>query len=422
MRLGGDARARARELDLLRFQIAEIDGAELDDAGEDVALEAEEALLRDSASHREAVAAAYDALEGRGHDAVGSAASLLAERRPFADLAVRLESVLAELTDLESELRLAGERIPDDPERLEAVRARRQQLRELQRKYGDTLTEVLAFGAEARARLAELEGYETRAGALEAARSEAEGRALAAAARLSSARRAAAGPLGDRVTAHLADLAMPSARLHVLVEPALPGDADPGTPDPAEPAGKPDPKPAGKPSAKPAARLGEDGADTVTFVLSANPGEAARPLARAASGGELSRTMLALRLVLSEAPPTLVFDEVDAGIGGEAGNAVGRLLADLARRHQVLCVTHLAQVAAHADAQVVVAKGQSRGRTVARADVVEGDARVGELSRMLAGLGASSHARRHAEELLATAGRASATAGATGTRRRGTRT
>jgi len=140
----------------------------------------------------------------------------------------------------------------------------------------------------------------------------------------------------------------------------------------------------------------------VTFVLSANPGEPARPLARAASGGELSRTMLALRLVLSEAPPTLVFDEVDAGLGGEAGTAVGRHLAELGRRHQVLCVTHLAQVAAHADSQVAVTKRERDGRTVTAAAVVEGDARVAELSRMLAGLG-SDHARRHAAELLESA-------------------
>ena len=111
--------------------------------------------------------------------------------------------------------------------------------------------------------------------------------------------------------------------------------------------------------------LGDDGADDVSYLLAANPGEPAKPLARAASGGELARAMLALRLVLTEAPPTLVFDEVDAGIGGEAGNAVGRLLGDLGARHQVLCVTHLAQVAAHADAQIVVEKREESGRTVA---------------------------------------------------------
>jgi DNA repair protein RecN (Recombination protein N) len=367
--LGGDGRARARELDLLRFQIDEIETAALDDPAEDVALEAEETLLRDAAAHRAALASAYDALENRGYEAVGVAASALTDRQPFADLSARLHSVLAELADVESELRLAAERVADDPERLEAVRQRRQLLRELQRKYGETLGDVLAFADEARARFAELSGYEERAAALETARADAEVRANAAAARLTRARRAAAEPLGEQVSAHLGDLAMPAARVAVLVEPA---------------------------------EVGEDGADTVTFVLSANPGEPVRPLARAASGGELSRTMLALRLVLSEAPPTLVFDEVDAGLGGEAGNAVGRHLAELGRRHQVLCVTHLAQVAAHADSQVAVTKRERDGRTVTVAAVVEGDARVAELSRMLAGLG-SDHARRHAAELLESA-------------------
>jgi DNA repair protein RecN (Recombination protein N) len=385
--LGGDERARARELDLLRFQIDEIEQAAIDDPAEDVSLEAEEALLRDAAAHRSALAAAYDALEGRGYDAVGVAAAALADRSPFADLSARLRSVLAELADIESELRLAAERVPDDPERLEAIRARRQLLRELQRKYGDTLGDVAAFGLEARARFDELSGYEARATALESARAEADARAVDAAARLSDVRRAAAGPLGEQVTAHLADLAMPAARISVLVEP---GEST------------------------------EDGADTVTFVLSANPGEPARPLARAASGGELSRTMLALRLVLSEAPPTLVFDEVDAGLGGEAGTAVGRHLAELGRRHQVLCVTHLAQVAAHADAQVAVTKRERGGRTVTVATTVEGDDRIVELARMLAGLG-SDPARRHAAELLDAARRSSSVRSTT-TRRRRART
>ena len=150
---------------------------------------------------------------------------------------------------------------------------------------------------------------------------------------------------------------------------------------------------------------GEDGADRVTFLLAPNPGESPKPIARAASGGELARAMLAARVVLTEAPPTLVFDEVDAGIGGEAGIAVGQLLAALGARHQVLCVTHLAQVAAFADTQVVVEKAvvgttKASERTVASATVVAGDRRVSELSRMLAGVGESSHARRHAAELL----------------------
>jgi DNA repair protein RecN (Recombination protein N) len=150
---------------------------------------------------------------------------------------------------------------------------------------------------------------------------------------------------------------------------------------------------------------GEDGADDVVFLLAANRGEPARPLARAASGGELARAMLAARVVLTGARTagddmTLVFDEVDAGIGGQAGVAVGRALAALAEGQQVLCVTHLAQVAAFADAQVVVAKRTSGRRTVATAAAVDRGSRVAELSRMLAGAEDSAHARGHAEELI----------------------
>jgi DNA repair protein RecN (Recombination protein N) len=365
--LGGDERARARELDLLRFQISEIEDAALTDAGEDVTLEAEEALLADAAAHREALGAAYGAVEGAGLDAVGTAASALDGRAPFAELAARLRGAQAELADLGHELRLAREQLASDPQRLETVRARRQLLRDLSRKYGETLDEVMAYGHEARRRLEELEGYEERARVLEDGRAGAAAAAATASAALSRARQAAARPLADEIAPNLHELAMPAARFEVLVEAGEPAD---------------------------------DGADKVTFLLGANPGEPARPLAKVASGGELSRAMLAARVVLSEAPPTLVFDEVDAGIGGEAGAAVGRLMADLAPRHQVLCVTHLAQVAAFADAQVVVEKREEAGRTVAIAQTVSGAERVNELSRMLAGVGESEHAKSHAAELL----------------------
>jgi DNA repair protein RecN (Recombination protein N) len=371
--LGGDDRARARELDLLRFQIDEIEAAGLSDPGEDIALEAEEAILADAAAHREALAAAQGAVAGAGLDAVGAAVAALAGRAPFEALAGRLRSAQVELADLGRELRLAQEQVTSDPERLDAVRARRHLVRELGRKYGETLDEVIAYGQDARRRLAELEGYEERARALEQERRAAREAAASASGRLSRARRAAAGPLAAAIAPHLRDLAMAQGRFEVVVEPNEPGD---------------------------------DGADDVTFLLGANPGEPARPLARVASGGELSRAMLALRVVLSAAPPTLVFDEVDAGIGGEAGTAVGRLMADLAPRHQVLCVTHLAQVAAFADAQVVVEKREEGGRTVAITTPVTGEERVTELSRMLAGVGESQHARDHAAELMDTAGRA----------------
>jgi len=372
--LGGDERARARELDLLRFQAGELEHASLDDPDEDVVLTREEELLADATAHREALERAYEELEGPALDSLGAALTALDGRSPFVDLADRIKAVQAEVADVERELRLTNDTLTDDPARLEAVRARRQLLHELQRKYGDTVAEVIAFSVEVVTRIDELESHEARAAELEARAAAVDGQVVAAAARLSAARRRASEPLARAVEAHLHDLAMPHAHVEVEVEDAAPTD---------------------------------DGADDVVFLLAANPGEPFRPLARAASGGELSRAMLAVRVVLTAAPPTLLFDEVDAGIGGAAGTAVGRLLGALGGRHQVLCVTHLAQVAAFADSQVVVEKAVvGRGadeRTVAQAAIVEGPDRVAELSRMLAGLGESATAREHAAELLATA-------------------
>ncbi|MCU1351739.1 MAG: recN, partial [Acidimicrobiales bacterium] len=190
----------------------------------------------------------------------------------------------------------------------------------------------------------------------------------AAAAAVASARRRVAPKLASAVEGHLHELAMPKARLEIAV-----GGDDPG--------------------------------DDVRFLLAANPGSAPLPLAKVASGGELARAMLALRLVLTAAPPTLVFDEVDAGIGGEAALVVGRALAALGADHQVLVVTHLPQVAAFADAQVNVTKHQRGGTTVARAATLGAEDRVVELSRMLSGTPESERVRDAASELLAVASR-----------------
>ena len=378
-RLGGDARSRARELDLLTFQVDEIDAARLDDPDEDAVLEAEETELADAVAHREAGARAAAALadDGAALDGLGAALAALGHRSPFSAAAARLRVLQAELLDVASELRDRAEAIAEDPTRLDAVRARRQALRELRRKYGDTLAEVMAEGERLRARRAELVSHDDQVARLERERDAALARVAAAAAVVGGRRRAAAPALAAAVQARLADLAMPRARLAVHV-----GADDPG--------------------------------DEVTFLLAANPGSPLLPLAKVASGGELARTMLALRLVLGDAggapagggpPPTLVFDEVDAGIGGEAALAVGRSLAALGASHQVLVVTHLAQVAAFADAQVVVRKHDLDG--VARTTVtrVDGAERVAELSRMLSGMSGSEAARRHAEELLAEAAR-----------------
>ena len=261
--------------------------------------------------------------------------------------------------------------IPDDPGRLDEIRGRRRALRELQRKYGDTLGEVVAFGESTRRRVAVLEGYEMRAGSSKPI-GAADTAAHAAAAALSAARRAAAGPLGEAVTGHLRELAMPHAVPTVDVSPA---------------------------------GLTDDGADAVTFLLAPQPGGSRRSRSpEPAPGGELSRAMLALRLVLTEGPPTLVFDEVDAGIGGEAGAAVGRLLlADLASSPSgALCDLIWPRWPRTPRPRSWSTSGRLAGRTVTAAGVVDGDARVAELSRMLAGLVDSAHAQRHAAELIRT--------------------
>jgi DNA repair protein RecN (Recombination protein N) len=365
--MGGDERMRAREIDLLRYQLAEIEGAAIEDADVDARLAAEEQLLADAEAHRGALASAYDSLADGASDAVGDAIAALTGREPFATLETRLRALQSEIGDTAHDLRATAEGVVNDPERLTEVQARRAQLHEIMRKYGPTLADVDTFARETRTRLDELEQYESRAAALDAERSEADQAAVKHASTLSKARRKAAGPLAAAVTQHLRELAMPNATFAVEIV-----DTE----------------------------LTDDGQDDITFTLAPNPGEPARPLAKAASGGELARTMLALRLVLSEAPPTLVFDEVDAGIGGEAGTAVGRALASLGTHHQVLVVTHLAQVAASATGHVCVTKAEAKGRTIAHADLLLDEARVNEISRMLAGDDASAHARRHAKELL----------------------
>lgn len=368
--LGGDERMRAREIDLLRFQVDELAAAAIAGPDEDDQLDAEESILADAVAHQEAAAAAGAALTGDGGaaDAVGQAIAAVAGRPPFAGHEARLRTVAAELADLATELREAGEAIADDPERLEQLRRRRQLLHELRRKYGETLREVLAFEQDASARLAELEQHDRRAAELDAARDAALGAQAAAAAQVAGARRRAAPELAAAVQEHLVRLAMPKARVEVAV-------------------------------------AGADPADEVTLALAANPGSPPLPLAKVASGGELARTMLALRLVLTAGPPTLIFDEVDAGIGGEAAVAVGRSLAALGVSQQVLVVTHLPQVAAFADAHVRVSKRSDEDRTVATIEVLDDQARVEELSRMLSGQPESQTARDHASELLAVAAR-----------------
>ena len=378
--LGGDMRARAREIDLLRHQLSEIDAARLDDVDEDAVLAVEEERLAEASAHRHAAAEALAALDaeqgataaaaGRAAagaiDQIGTAQGALAGRAPLAHLVTRLAALQADGADIASELRQVVETWEDDPARLAELRARRNTLHELSRKYGDGIAGVVAYADEIRARVASLESVEERAAALQDEMAAAEAHLAAVEAEVGSERRRGAPKLARAVEKRLRTLAMPRARLEVTV-----GERDPG--------------------------------EDVAFLLGANPGEAVLPLAKVASGGELARAMLALRLVLTDAPPTIVFDEVDAGIGGEAALAVGRALAEVSARHQVLVVTHLAQVAASAGQQVAVHKEVTGDRTLAVTHALDTEARVVELARMLSGQPDSPTARRHAQELLSEA-------------------
>ena len=366
--IGGDERARAREIDLLSFQVEEISNAGLRDASEDETLEREEDLLADAVAHREALWQAVASIteDGGAGDGLAQAVSALGHRDALNDLASRLRLLQQELTDVAADLRAKAEATEEDPQRLEEIRKRRQLLVDLRRKYGETLADVIKYGHEVAERLAELQSFEQRASELDAQRKQALANLAKVEKTVGAKRRAAAPKLASAVEGHLKTLAMNNATLAITV--------------------------------------GDDPGDEVVVLLSANPGSPMLPLTKVASGGELARTMLALRLVLTQAPGTLVFDEVDAGIGGTAAVAVAKSLADLGLRHQVLVVTHLAQVAAAAQTQINVTKAVRAKQTFATANVLSGDDRVEEIARMLSGGVAQESATEHARELLAASG------------------
>lgn len=362
---GGDERERAREIDLLRHQVDEIDAAHIVDLAEEASLEAEESLLADVVATREAAAIALAALSGDVGPADGlrSALAALGHRELFAATAARLKAAVIEVDDLADELRRVAETLEEDPARLAWIRDRRQVLRDMKRKYGDDLAAVGRFRDLAAERLATLEHWTEAVAALTEDLSGARRRLAAAEVEVRAQRSEAAPRLAAAVQHRLGELGMAGAVLEVTVSTAGAGD-------------------------------------DVTFLLAANPGSPPMPLSKVASGGELSRAMLALRLVLADDPAAMIFDEVDAGLGGGAGVAVGRALAEVAREHQVFAVTHLAQVAAAADTQVLVRKESDAMTTRGSACVLEPEDRVAEIARMLSGGVAEEEARDHALRLL----------------------
>jgi DNA repair protein RecN (Recombination protein N) len=391
------ARERAQEADLLRHGLAEIESV-APRQGEGESLSAESSRLGHAESLREAAGAAHTVLRTDGDstsdlDAIAlvSAArrSLDAQREHDAELgalADRLADASAVLADIAAELASYTAGVESDPARLAAVEDRRAALGGLTRKYGATLDDVLVWAEQASARLLLLDADDERLEALAAERDSLRTELGRLAGEVSAARAEAAARFGALVTSELVELAMPHAVLGVdlrrLEHPdGLDLAVDGGT-----------------------VRLafGPSGVDEVELLLSPHTGAPARPIAKGASGGELSRVMLAVEVVFagSESVPTLVFDEVDAGVGGRAAVEVGRRLARLARSAQVVVVTHLPQVAAFADRHVVVVKSDDGSVTTSGLTVLDDADRVRELGRMLAGLEGSSSAAAHAQELL----------------------
>lgn len=391
------ARERAQEADLLRFGLEEIAAAE-PRPGEDAELAAEAERLGNAEALAAAAASAHGALAGDPADpevvdatalVAGAHRALEAVRRhdpELGALADRLAEIGILLGDVAGDLAGYADRLDADPARLAAVEERRAVLAHLTRKYGDDIAAVLDWAEKGSARLAELAGDDDRIARLSAERDELREKLTELARQLTRARAEAAERFGEAVTAELAELAMPHARVSV----ALRSTEDPDGIEAAD----------GRLVA-----FGPEGADEVELLLAPHPGASPRPLAKGASGGELSRVMLAIEVVFAGAAPvpTYLFDEVDAGVGGKAAVEVGRRLARLARSAQVVVVTHLPQVAAFADRHLVVEKTDDGSVTHSGVKLMEGEDRVRELSRMLAGQEDSELARAHAQELLAAA-------------------
>ncbi|ANZ19521.1 DNA repair protein RecN [Streptomyces noursei] len=396
------ARERAQEADLLRFGLDEIAATE-PLPGEDTELAAEAERLGHAEALASAAVAAHAALAGNPEDPEGVDATTLvagAHRalesvrghdRDLAALADRLGEIGILMADVATELAGYADGLDADPRRLAAVQERRAALNHLTRKYGEDITAVLAWAEQSAARLAELDGDDDRIAELTTERDALRAELGELAQQLTDARAASAERFADAVTAELGELAMPHARVSVALHQAeLAEDADEA--DGIEVNGR-------------TVAYGPAGADEVEILLAPHPGAPPRPIAKGASGGELSRVMLAVEVVFagSDPVPTYLFDEVDAGVGGKAAVEVGRRLARLAKSAQVVVVTHLPQVAAFADRQLLVEKTNDGSVTRSGVTVLEGEDRIRELSRMLAGQEDSETARAHAEELLETA-------------------
>jgi len=379
------ARQFGREGEALRFQVEEIRKAVLR-AGEEEELREERARLRNSERLGELTAEATQLIDGTDDDSEHSLRSRLRSFGKRLDEIARLDpsalrgpgnrhaEVLALLNDWSAEVSDYASSLDAQPGRIDEVESRLATLERLKKKYGATVDEILTFLADSETRLSALEDPQTEERRLAMAASSAWSLYVSSAGALSKDRRAVASKLQKAVAKELTDLAMAQCRFEVRFEPrTLDAQVD----------------------------WRSHGLETGEFYLSANPGEELKPLKSVASGGELSRALLALQSLLNAQPSgAVVFDEVDAGIGGAVAEAVGRRLARVAKERQVLCVTHLAQVSAFADRHYVVEKRVVRGRTITEVREVSGRDRVREVARMLAGEVVTGSAEKNAEELI----------------------
>jgi DNA repair protein RecN (Recombination protein N) len=373
-------RERAQRVDLLQFQQREIEPVRLL-PDEEEALEAERAVLVNHERLFAAVDGVYTLLEESEEavlDRLGGASARLTEAAAIDTRLVEsletLQTGLVHLTEAARALRDYRGDLEFDPGRLDAIESRLHEIGRLRRKYGGTVPEILAHLEGVRRELAALERSAGRLEELEREIADLHRDLAQRAVSLSASRQQAAERLGAAVGGELRELGMGRAAFEVRVTPGGGGESTPGP----------------------------YGGDLVEFLISPNPGEALKPLHRIASGGELSRVMLAIRAILAaaDATPTVVFDEIDAGIGGGMGDVVGRKLVQTSRRHQVLCVTHLPQIACFADQHLVVTKQMGRQRTDTTVAAVDEEARVEELGRMLRGAERSAVVIQHARELL----------------------
>ncbi len=382
--LRGSEQERLRLLDLYRFQDREISEGELDPE-EPERLASRAKVMANLARVEEKTALAYDALYDAGTSALSqlSAAQraveeLLSFDAGLSGLAERLAAAKANIEDVAFELRDYRDRFDSDPKALERVEDRLALIEKLKRKYGETVEEVVAYGREVRGRLEEIESSDAQIGELEQKQGELAARYEMLAQALSKKRRAAAARLQGRVEKELRSLAMEKARFEIGFE----EDDN---------------------------HWSATGIDRVGFLVSANPGQPPRPLAQVASGGELSRITLALKTCLlpdskpagkKSVPRTLVFDEIDSGVGGRVAESLGERLKQLSRHHQVLCVTHLPQVAGFADAHYFVDKQERNQQTFASVTELGKADRVTELARMISGAKVTAAAVEHAQEML----------------------